>query len=134
MALTPPVNVFADIAASSSLARVLRAPVGYIKGMAVMFAVAQQKLEKGHPAALEMAKAATGDPQRDALSYYAAEFAAVGMGNDASGIDTLRHLFVLMIGLGMRMSSGRYCEGRDQIVTNINSETAQAGLFQMSWN
>ena len=122
------------VARARVVAGARRAPVGYIKGMAVMFAVAQQKLEEGHPAALEMAKAATGDPQRDALSYYAAEFAAVGVRNDASGIDTLRHLFVLMIGLGMRMSSGRYCEGRDQSVTNMTAETAQAGLFQMSWN
>ena len=37
------------------------------------------------------------------------------MRNDVSGIDTLRHLFVLMIGLGMRELSGRYCEGRDQL-------------------
>ena len=79
-----------------------------------MFAVAQRKLAQGDPAA-------TGDGQsdirrfhRDALAHYASEFAALGMRNDVSGLDTLRHLFVLMIGLGMRESSGRYCEGRDR--------------------
>ena len=91
-----------------------RAPLGYIKGMAVMFAVALRKLAQGDPAAVEMARAATGDGHRDALAYYASRFAALGMRNDVSGIDTLRHLFVLMIGLGMRELSGRYCEGRDQ--------------------
>ena len=56
------------------------------------------------------------------------------MRNDVSGIDTLRHLFVLMIGLGMRESSGRYCEGRDQSASNTSADTAEAGLFQMSWD
>jgi hypothetical protein len=56
------------------------------------------------------------------------------MRNDVSGIDTLRHLFVLMIGLGMRESSGRYCEGRDQSASNTSADTAEAGLFQTSWN
>ena len=35
------------------------------------------------------------------------------MDNSQDGIDTLRHLFVLLLGLGARESSGRYCEGRD---------------------
>ena len=43
------------------------------------------------------------------------------MRNDVSGTDTLRHLFVLMIGLGMRESSGRYCEGRDQSASNTSA-------------
>jgi len=65
---TPTIDAdrIAQIAASSPLARVSwsgrgRAPIGYIKGMAVMFAVAQAKLAQGDPAALEMAKAASGD-------------------------------------------------------------------------
>src|SRR5262249_50877642 len=47
---------------------------------------------------------------------------------------TLRHLFVLLIGLGMRESSGRYCEGRDRSASNTTAETAEAGLFQTSFN
>lgn len=46
--------------------------------------------------------------------------------------DTLRHLFVLMTGLGMRESSGRACEGRDQSASNGTADTAKAGLFQCS--
>ena len=119
-----PISEIVQIAANSALARVSwdggrgRAPLGYIKGMAVMFAVALRKLAQGDPAAVEMARASSGDPSRDALAYYASEFARLGMRNDVSGIDTLRHLFVLMIGLGMRESSGRYCEGRDQSASN----------------
>jgi hypothetical protein len=49
-------------------------------------------------------------------------------------VDTLRHLFVLLIGLGMRESSGRYCEGRDRAADNTTADTAEAGLFQTSYN
>jgi hypothetical protein len=56
------------------------------------------------------------------------------MSNEANGLDTLRHLFVLLIGLGMRESSGRHCEGRDRSADNVSAETAEAGLFQQSWN
>ena len=135
-----PISEIVQIAANSALARVSwdggrgRAPLGYIKGMAVMFAVALRKLAQGDPAAVEMARASSGDPSRDALAYYASEFARLGMRNDVSGIDTLRHLFVLMIGLGMRELSGRYCEGRDQSASNTSADTAEAGLFQMSWD
>ena len=135
-----PISEIVQIAANSALARVSwdggrgRAPLGYIKGMAVMFAVAQRKLAQGDPAAVEMSRAASSDSHRDALAHYASRFAALGMRNDVSGIDTLRHLFVLMIGLGMRKSSGRYCEGRDRSASNTSADSAEAGLFQMSWD
>jgi len=94
----------------------------------------QRKLALGDPAAVEMSRAASNDSHRDALAHYASRFAALGMRNDVSGIDTLRHLFVLMIGLGMRESSGRYCEGRDRSASNTSADSAEAGLFQMSWD
>jgi hypothetical protein len=56
------------------------------------------------------------------------------MDNSKAGADTLRHLFVLLFGLGMRESSGRYCEGRDRSAQNISADSAEAGLFQMSWD
>jgi peptidoglycan hydrolase-like protein with peptidoglycan-binding domain len=132
-------DMITQIAANSSLAHVSwrkrgEAPLGYIKGMAVMFAVVSRKLEQGDSAALEMARAVSGDSHRDALALYGSDFAALGMRNNVSGIDTLRHLFVLLIGLGMRESSGRYCEGRDLHASNVKADTAEAGLFQMSWD
>ena len=41
-----------------------------------------------------------------------------------------------MFGLGLRESSGRYCEGYDREPNRnrLTSETAEAGLFQMSWD
>lgn len=110
------------------------APAGYIKGMAVVYARVYCKLKAGDSTAALMAKANSLDAQRDALAWYDDKFAALGMNNDISGADTLRHLFVLLMGLGMRESSGRYCEGRDRSALNTTAETAEAGLFQTSFN
>lgn len=110
------------------------APAGYIKGMAVAFANVCVKLAVHDSAALEMAKADTHDPDHDALTWYEDTFRALGMSNATGGIDTLRHLFVLQLGLGMRESSGYFCEGRDQSASNTDADTCEAGLFQMSWN
>jgi len=109
------------------------APAGYIKGMALVYARVYCKLSAGEPAAVEMAKARTPD-DRDALTWYKEIFAAAGMPNDIAGVDTLRHLFVLLSGLGMRESSGKYCEARDSSASNTTAETAEAGLFQTSFN
>jgi uncharacterized protein (TIGR02594 family) len=111
-----------------------RPPPGYYAGLAKTFALAATRLNGGDPAARVMAAAESGDPDTDALTWYADEFAQQGMPNDASGINTLRHLFVLMFGLGMRESSGNCWEGRDMSASNTSSDTAEAGLFQTSWN
>jgi hypothetical protein len=95
------VDRITQIAANSPLARVSwadrgRAPIGYIKGMAVMFAVVQQKLAQGHPAALEMAKPATGGNSRDALDHYSSLFAELGMRNDRGGVENARIVGTLL--------------------------------------
>jgi hypothetical protein len=110
------------------------APAGYIKGMALIFARVYCKLRAGDAAAAEMAKAKTAGATKDALAWYEQKFHAAGMDNSRDGADTLRHLFVLLTGLGMRESSGRYCEGRDRSASNTTAETAEAGLFQTSYN
>jgi uncharacterized protein (TIGR02594 family) len=113
------------------------APRGYIKGMAVVFATVYARWKQQDSAALVMAAANSGDSDIDALAWYEAQFASLGMRNgpsDAALGSVLRHLFVLLIGLGMRESSGRYCEGRDRSASNVSAETAEAGLFQQSWN
>jgi hypothetical protein len=110
------------------------APMGYIKGMALVYARVYCKLKAGDAAAVEMAKANTGDNNKDALAWFNQEFLNEGMDNSTDGADTLRHLFVLLIGLGMRESSGKYCEGRDKGASNTTAETAEAGLFQTSYN
>jgi hypothetical protein len=109
------------------------APVGYMQGMALAYAQTLKKLDQDHPAAVDMAKARTNS-DKDALNIYRSNFDALGMSIDEDGIDTLRALYSLMLGSGMRESSGRHCEGRDQSATNTSSDTAEAGLFQTSWN
>lgn len=110
------------------------APLGYMKGMALVFARNYCKLLAGDEFAVEMAKADSGRMKTDAIAHYRSIFKSAGMDNEASGVETLRHLFVLMLGFGMRESSGRWCEGRDRSAPNTQSDTAEAGLFQTSWD
>jgi len=110
------------------------APIGYIKGMALAYGRVYCKFKAGDPCAAEMAKANTGNGAVDALAWLAPEFAAAGLDNSSDGVDTLRHLFVLLVGLGMRESSGIYCTGRDRSASNTSADTAEAGLFQTSFN
>jgi uncharacterized protein (TIGR02594 family) len=112
-----------------------RSPSGYIAGMGRCFALALGWLAAHAPAAIEMAQAA-GDADEDALAWYGPEFLKLGMDIRSAGVDTLRGLFALMIGLGMRESSGRYFEGIDVSAgsSSQSADTCEAGLFQMSWN
>lgn len=108
-----------------------KAPIGYVNGMAVMFARVLCNLHRFGLAAREMAKADTGQTATDALAHFRSEFKALGMDNSQAGETTLRHLFVLMFGLGMRESSGDCYAGQGG---NTGSDTAEAGLFQTSYN
>lgn len=110
------------------------APPAYIRGMALAFAQTYRRFKAGHPGAVEMAKANTHNDTRDALAWYNSNFRALGMSNDTAGADTLRHLWVLMLGVGMRESSGQHCCGRDRSARNTSADTAEAGLFQTSYN
>lgn len=111
-----------------------QASLGYYQGMARTFALAAQRYELGEAGAKIMGAKAGPDGEKDALTWYAPEFAAKGMKNNMDSVDTLRHLFTMMIGLGMRESSGNPWEGRDMSASNVESETCEAGLFQTSWN
>lgn len=87
------------------------APIGYMKGIALVYA-------KNYCSPLKTVN--TG--KYGALDWY-------GKARNQ------RNLFTLMIGLGLRESSGKYCCGRDW--SNGNSGTAQgaeAGTFQTSYN
>jgi len=133
------IEQIAQMAGASAIARFSwkdrsKAPAGYIKGMALAYGRVYCKFKSGDPAALDMAQKNTGDQVRDALAWYNDIFRAAGMSNDTAGADTLRHLFVLLIGLGMRESSGKHCEGRDRSADNTTADTAEAGLFQVSFN
>jgi hypothetical protein len=110
------------------------APLAYIKGMALAYATCVRKFERGDMTMHEIAKADMGDTEHDALALYRDEFQRVGMINGIAGRKVLRSVFVFLLGLGMRESSGKYCCGRDQSADNVQSDTCEAGLFQTSWN
>src|SRR4029434_5083937 len=88
-----------------------RAPLAYTQGMALVWGRTYCKWKTNDPAVLEMAKKEAASATKDALSHYRQQFADIGMSNASDGVDTLRHLFVLLLGLGMRESSGKHCEG-----------------------
>jgi hypothetical protein len=75
----------------------------------------------------------TSSEADDALAVYQATFQASGMRNDTAGVDTLRHSYGLLLGLGMMESSGKYCEGRDVSQCFTTADSAEAGLFQTSY-
>lgn len=110
------------------------APTGYVQGMALAYAQVYRKWKKGDSVATEMAKAKTDNADVDVLAWYAGIFKEAGMDNSNDGADTLRHLWALMLGLGMRESSGAHCMGRDMSASNTSSDTCEAGAFQTSYN
>jgi peptidoglycan hydrolase-like protein with peptidoglycan-binding domain len=107
---------------------------GYLKGMGLTFARVYCKFKASDPSALLMASADSGNASIDALTVYRKEFRALAMDNSVSGPDTLRHLFVLLIGLGMRESSGRYCEPKDASSKDNEPRNAPSGAFQISYS
>jgi uncharacterized protein (TIGR02594 family) len=110
-----------------------KAPTGWTQGMALAFAQSYKKLNANHPAMIEMSKARTNS-DKDALNLYRDDFDELDMANERAGADTLRHLYALMLGHGMRESSGQHCCGRDQSASNYDSTTCEAGAFQTSYN
>ncbi len=128
-----------QIAANSSIATFNwpgrgKAPIGYTKGVACSFAKAVLSLRSGYGPTTTMAHAVRLAVDHDALTVYESQFAAKGMSNMRDGEDTLRHLFVLLMGLGMRESSGKYTEGRDMSASNTSADSAEAGAWQQSWD
>lgn len=92
------------------------APVGYTKGMAVMYA---KSLCHPDPVA---SKKELGPSNKDVLAYFGLE--------EGSNYQT----YAVLLGLGMRESSGAHCTGRDMSASNATGSTSEAGLFQASYD
>jgi uncharacterized protein (TIGR02594 family) len=111
-----------------------QAPRGYTQGMALSFAQDYLRLIAEHPAVVKFTRARENS-DKDALNLYAADYRRIGAAsNESPGLNVLINLYALMLGSGMRESSGQHCEGRDQSASNVSSDTAEAGLFQTSYN
>lgn len=111
-----------------------RAPAGYINGMAAVFGLVYLKLKTGDHVALAMA-APPPASSLDALALYADKLFAINANFRNGGVDTLRALWTLETGLGLRESSGGKDIGIDlQAGTGRPAEEIEAGIFQQSWN
>lgn len=125
---TPPnIATVTNIAAQSKCAKYRFkdrsvAPIGYIKGMALMYAKAICK--SSSEATLIASSGKTSSP-KDFFNKYSI--------NPSAGAESLKATYNLLIGLGMRESSGRYCEGRDLSMGFTEAISAEAGLFQTSY-
>lgn len=112
-----------------------RAPAGYIKGMALSYAKSYCRLKSQENIFTIMSSSVTSNPAKDALAYFKSSFDSLQIPLTESGEGPLRSVYVLGIGLGMRESSGKYCEGWDQSAgSNRPSRAAEAGLFQSSYD
>jgi hypothetical protein len=109
-----------------------KAPRSYIEGVTLVFTRAVCQPQRSDVQVVS-APVDTSPSSDDALAVYQARFQAAGMQNDTAGIDTLRHSYALLIGLGMMESSGKYCEGRDVSQCFTTADSAEAGLFQTSF-
>lgn len=96
-----------------------RAPRAYIRGMALAYAAQLSSPNK-------FMAGASGNAATDALAHYGV---AVTEGREA-----LRTTWTLLIGLGMRESSGKHCCGKDASADNTTASGAEAGALQASYN
>jgi len=128
---SPPLSsdAISAIASESAAARVNWknrgvAPIGYVKGMALAFAK-----EVCNPNPIVSA-VAIGSSDKDVLKYYESQIKEIKAENLSSSMKT----YVLLLGLGMRESSGEYCTGRDGSANNIQADTAEGGILQTSYD
>jgi hypothetical protein len=104
-----------------------RAPIGYIRGLAMSYGNAVCRVRAGATGATARIAGPLGDPSADALAWYQSKGAAMS--------NPLRDVYTLAVGLGMRESSGNPTEGPDANAPGTpTAETAEAGLFQTSYN
>lgn len=90
------------------------APRGFIKGVALAYA---------HEVCFpnKIVNSPLGSSDKDVLVHYGLKVGAV-------------NIYALMIGSGMRESSGKYCEGRDMSASNTTASSAEAGAWQTSYD
>ena len=130
-----------EIAGGSSCAKYSwknrgRAPAGYVKGIALSFARGLCRLKTSHKGpALVMSSADSQNASKDVLAHYRSKLLALDLIANTSGGDTLRIVYAIAVGLGMRESSGKYCTGWDTSAgANRPSASGEAGVFQASYD
>jgi len=108
-----------------------QAPSQYVTGMGLVYAKSLCRIGDAD-ITIASGPIEASNTQKDGLAEYAKEFKNAKMANDTPQ-NILRNNYVLLMGLGMRESSGKYCEGRDVSQCFVKAESAEAGLFQTSY-
>jgi hypothetical protein len=103
-------------------------PPQFLRGMAASYAKAVCNPTRAD--VVFVGNSQTGS--NDALAWYGSILKSA-LGPASSGLTTVRQLYTLLVGLGMRESSGKYCVGRDRSASFTSHDTAEAGLFQTSY-
>lgn len=121
-----------DIGAKSSCAKYNWkdrgvATAGYMKGLPVSYAKSLCRPIPG------VSRQPVSNSAGDVLNNYADIFKAMGIVN-TGGLETYRNTFAIIIGLGMRESNGNYCAGKDSTMDFSEGDTAEAGIYQTSYN
>lgn len=109
-----------------------RAPVGFIKGVALTFAKSYCEHRAGGSSAVAVMQQPLGSAMRDALRDYQ----SIATIPSATALQRLESVYTLALGLGMRESSGRTTISApyDSANPNPDSSTGEAGLYQTSYN
>ena len=111
------------------------APKGYIEGITLSYARSLCRLKLNASLSTILGSSSSGNPSKDALDYYESKFNDLSISIHESGTEPLRAIYTLGIGLGMRESSGSYCEGWDRSAgSNRPSSAAESGVFQTSYD
>jgi len=111
-----------------------RAPIGYIKGMALVYAKCYSESKGEAESAVTVMKQPLLPESKDGLAWYKAKLEPFQI-DFSNETERLRTLFTLLVGLGMRESSGNTTEGRDTTATEPpTAGNAEAGLFQTSFD
>lgn len=103
-------------------------PIGYDKGMAILYAKSYCNQFLGDVAyTSQPASTRTGD----VLRHYAARIRETGLDK----APPLRQTWTILMGLGPMESSGQYCAGADYSTTQFkNANAAESGGWQTSWD
>jgi hypothetical protein len=81
-----------------------------------------------------MSRAKGQDHLVDAFSWYENQYGSKNLDITTPGAAALKATYTLLIGLGMRESTGRHCKGYYAEAPGKTADTASAGLFQTSHN
>ena len=112
-----------------------KAPVGYIEGVSLSFARSLCRLKNNTSTAIVMSAKNSGNDSKDSLTHYQSIFQSLPISIEVAGAEPLRAVYTLGMGLGMRESSGSYCEGWDKAAgSSRSSSAAEAGVFQTSYD